>query len=223
MRLAGPMLLVAAVLAAGCSTRQISQSPRTAMEQMLMSGAVDRALASLELPEVRRQRVFLDISRLKGYDVEYVQQVLRARLTQLEAILVDDPKDAQLVVEVASGGLGTEYHQFMIGVPSIPLLGTPLATPEAPLYRNADQRGLVKLFVFVRDSQGFVYSGYYFAGTRYASTQFLWWRRTGLNDVRDDWGRSCQQDAVHRNPQPCPTSQPTNWQNEGIGDGDWGP
>ncbi len=41
---------------AGCATRTVSNSPRTAIEQMLLSTAIDTALEKFELPQAKGKK-----------------------------------------------------------------------------------------------------------------------------------------------------------------------
>ena len=86
---------------AGCSSRQFTSTPRSAVEQMLLSGAVDRALEKFDLPVLKGRRVRLDFTNLKAYDVEYIKTATRARLAKIGAVLVEADDQAQYVVEVA--------------------------------------------------------------------------------------------------------------------------
>ena len=48
----------AALLACiGCTSRTVSNTPRTAIEQLLLSGAVDRALAKFDVPELSGKKL----------------------------------------------------------------------------------------------------------------------------------------------------------------------
>ena len=77
--------LVAAVIflaggVVGCSSRSMSNTPRTAVEQLLLTAAVDRAMDKFELPEANGHRIWVDFSNLGGIDKEYVKVAVRARL-----------------------------------------------------------------------------------------------------------------------------------------------
>ncbi|MHC4716922.1 MAG: DUF6655 family protein, partial [Planctomycetota bacterium] len=120
------LLCVVSTCGLGCSSRTLSNTPRSAIEQMLLSGAVDKAMAKLDLPEVADRNVFIDFSNLKSYDVEYVRAATRARICGLGATLVDKADDADLVAEVSSGGLGIEFKSGTVGIPALPVPNSPL-------------------------------------------------------------------------------------------------
>jgi len=58
------------VSVSGCSARSVSSTPRTAIEQLLLSAAVDNALSKMEVQELSGSKAYLDFSHLEGYDAE---------------------------------------------------------------------------------------------------------------------------------------------------------
>jgi len=63
----------------GCTSRAVTTTPRSAIEQLLLSAAVDKAMERLEVPEVVGKKVFLDFTNLQAYDAEYIKVATRAR------------------------------------------------------------------------------------------------------------------------------------------------
>ncbi|MHC4563609.1 MAG: DUF6655 family protein [Planctomycetota bacterium] len=148
-RVVAAALAAAFGLTAGCSSRPVTSTPRSAIEQMLLSGAVDRALEKFYLRELVGRKVYIDFTNLSCYDVEYVRLATRARFARMRAVLVDKAEDADYVVEVASGALGTELKTDVVGLPALPVPNSPAATPEMTAYSSGEQTGIVKLLVLV--------------------------------------------------------------------------
>jgi hypothetical protein len=77
---------------------------------------------------------------------------LRQHLLASGCILQEDRSQASYVVEARSGGIGTDRHQMLIGVPemNVPSLlpGQPTLIPEIPLAKRTEQKGVAKLAVF---------------------------------------------------------------------------
>ncbi len=109
-----PMLAIAFLCLAGCSSRLVTNTSRSAIEQMLLTRAVDKALAKFSLAEVKGSKVFLDLSNLAAVDAGYMKTATRARFCELGATLVDEAGDADLIAEVACGALGTEFKTSMV-------------------------------------------------------------------------------------------------------------
>lgn len=175
---------------AGCTSRQFTTTPRTAIEQLLLSAAVDRAMARIELPEVSGKTVYLDFSNLSSYDSEYVKVATRARFSELGAVLAESADGADYVAEVASGGLGMEYKTGMIGLPALPVPSSPVPSPELALYRKVEQTGIMKLLVFVHSGGRFVSLHQYYARADRDEGFLLFWRFQGTDDIRQGWERA---------------------------------
>lgn len=155
MRCAGPwrLALIAAVTAAGCGTTRVTDTQRTATEQLLVSNAVDQAISQLDFRILAGKPVYFDAQYLAGsIDRGYVVSSLRQHLLASGCILQEDRAQATYVVEARSGGIGTDRHQLLIGVPemNVPSLlpGQPTLIPEIPLAKRTDQKGVAKLAVF---------------------------------------------------------------------------
>ena len=183
------VLLFSLFFLVGCSTRTVSNSPRTAIEQMLLSTAVDAALEKFELPEVAGKKVYIDFSNLAGNDAGYMNVAVRGRFAELGATLTNSADEADLVAEVASGSLGTEYKSFIIGIPSIPVPGAGVPTPEAAIYRKVEQTGIMKFLIFVHAKGEFVSLDQYYARSDREESFFLWHRSQQKDNIRESWER----------------------------------
>jgi len=175
---------------AGCSTRTISTTPRTAIEQMLLSTAVDTALEKFELPQVSGRNVYVDLTNLTGDDAQYMKVAVRARFAEIGATLTDTPDQAEFIAEIASGCLGTEYKSFIIGIPSIPIPGSPAPMPELSLFRKVEQTGIMKFLIFVHTEGRFVALDQYYARADRDESFLLWHRSQQKDDIRESWEKA---------------------------------
>jgi len=183
-------VVVAALALTGCSARQGSNTPRTAIEQLLLSGAVDRALEKFSLDELNGKTIFLKFGNLKAYDQQYVQAATRLRLARLGAVLVEKTGDAEYTVEVASGGLGTEHKTSTFGIPTFPVPNAPIPTPELNIYRSEERTGIVKLLILVQRGGKYVAGGHYYAKCDRDEHSLLGLRFQRADDIRDGWEKS---------------------------------
>jgi len=183
-------LAVLTVILAGCATRTVSNSPRTAIEQMLLSTAVDAALEKFELPEVRGKKVYIDVSNLTGSDSAYMKVAVRGRFAEIGAILTNTVDDAELTAEVACGCLGTEYKSFLIGIPSVPVPGSAVPTPEASLFRNEERTGIMKFLIFVHARGKFIALDQYYAKSDREESFLLWFRSQRKDNIRESWEKA---------------------------------
>ncbi len=173
--------------AAGCGSRTFTNTERAAIEQLLLSGAVDNALEKLDIPQVAGKKTYLDFTNLKSYDIEYVKAAVRARFAEIGAHLVEDAKQADYVAEISSGALGTEYKSSILGIPSIPVPGSPTPLPELALARDIEQTGIAKLLVFVHSNGKIVTTGHYYGKVERDESFVLWFRSQPKDDIRTRW------------------------------------
>jgi len=151
MRLPFALVLCAAV---GCGTTRSTDTLRAASEMLLVSQAVDAAVARIDFTPLACRKVFLDPQYLDGtVDRGYVVSSLRQHLMACGALLQEERANADVIVEARSGGVGTDRHSLLVGTPqmSVPTLtlGQPFTQiPEVALMKRTDQRGYAKLAVF---------------------------------------------------------------------------
>ncbi len=172
---------------AGCGTRTFTNTDRAAIEQLLLSGAVDNALEKLDIPQLAGKKTYLDFTNLKSYDLEYVKAAVRARFAEIGAHLAEDAKQADYVVEISSGALGTEYKSSILGIPAIPVPGSPTPLPELALTRSIEQTGIAKLLVLVHSNEKVVSTGHYYGKVERDENFVLWFRWQSKDDIRTRW------------------------------------
>ncbi|MEX0679094.1 MAG: DUF6655 family protein [Pirellulales bacterium] len=151
-------LLFAWSAAAGCGTTKWSDSPRTATEQLLISDAVDRAVSEIDFNAMVDRSVYLDTRFIaQTLDQNYVTSTLRQHMLASGCIIKDKAEEADYVVEVRTGSLGTNRNDVLLGMPAtnIPTAGfTPTGSasiPEIALAKNTNQQAVCKIAVFAYD------------------------------------------------------------------------
>jgi hypothetical protein len=156
----GPLALSALLLglAAGCGTTRMTDSTRTATEQLLISNAVDRSVSQFDFTGLAGKKVYFDAQYLDGtVDKGYVISSLRQHLLASGCLLQEERAKATYVVEARSGGVGTDHSSLLVGVPqmTVPALvpGQPSQIPEIPLAKKNDQNGVAKIAVFAYNRQ----------------------------------------------------------------------
>jgi len=181
---------IALIFITGCTTRNFSNTPRTAIEQLLLSAAVDNAVAKFHIPQLAGKKTLLDFTNLKCYDAEYVKTAVRARFAQIGADLVQDPEQADYVAQISSGAIGTEYKSSLLGIPSIPVPGSPTPLPELALARGVEQTGIVKLLVFIHSNGKVVTTDHYYGKADRDESFILWFRFQRTDDIRKAWEKA---------------------------------
>jgi hypothetical protein len=149
-----------ALVHAGCGTTRSTDTTRTATEQLLVSDAIDRALQSMNLQTLSGQTVFLDESKVADVvDKNYLLSSLRQYLLANGCSLKEKREEADFVVEVRAGAVGTDRSDLLFGMPSMNVPQIALIQPvnaiipEIPIAKRKDQRGVAKIAVFAYHRQ----------------------------------------------------------------------
>lgn len=138
----------------GCGTTRMTDTPRTATEMLLLSQAVDNAVSQIDFSPLADRYVYIDASHLDKdvVDKSYLVSLVRQQAAAAGAILMDERNKADYIVEIRSGGIGTDRHSVLVGTPALQLPsvvpGMPTNIPEIALVKKNDQRGVAKVAVF---------------------------------------------------------------------------
>ena len=129
-----------------------TDTARTAREQMLISNSVDQALAKCDFSTFNSARVFVDDKYLECVDKGYLVSSVRHRLMLNGATIATKPEEADIVMELRSGGLGTDNSDSYLGIPEIVLPGM-LTLPEVRLVQRTRQTALAKIGLVAYDAR----------------------------------------------------------------------
>lgn len=147
------LLVTSVSLACGCTTTRTSDTARTGIEQMLISNAIDQAVSATRLTCVRDRNVYIDEAYLDCTDKQYLVGSLRNRVLDNGGRLVQSVDDADIVMEVRSGGVGTDNTDKYVGIPGLAVPGVPLEIPEVRLWEQNSQFGTAKIAVTCFDTK----------------------------------------------------------------------
>jgi hypothetical protein len=136
----------------GCASMKESDTSRTGLEQLLISNAVDQSLAKVDFRPVSGAKVHLKTDLLDCVDKNYVILSTRSKLLANRCTLVDKPDDAEVVMEIASGGVGTDRTELVVGTPEIPL-GLMGSVPKVNFYERKKAMGTAKLSILAIDAK----------------------------------------------------------------------
>jgi hypothetical protein len=155
MFLKNTALLVAlgmGIAAVGCTSTSTSNTARTAKEQMLLSNAVDQSLDKIDFTPLSGQKVLVDDKYLECVDKNYVVGSVRHRVLNAGGVLAATPEEADVIMEIRSGGVGTDTTEMYVGLPPIPI-GVGMQTPEIRLSERKSQFGYSKLGLVLVDAK----------------------------------------------------------------------
>lgn len=141
----------AVLVCGGCASSRTSNTARTATEQVLLSNAIDRSLTNVTFDELRSRKVFLDDKYLDAVDKGYLMGTLRHRALAAGALLASNAAEADVVIEVRSGGVGTDTEESFVGIPSIGIPGMAVSIPDIKLISRNTQLGTAKIGLVAYD------------------------------------------------------------------------
>ena len=152
-----------ALFASGCASSLVTNPPRSATEQLLLSSAADRAMASVDLDMFAGRSVYVDFSYFDSYDSKYAEGEIRDALFRAGALLVSTETNADIIVEARSGALAIDNDTVLFGIPnmSVPIpLSVPIEIPEIALYKTQTQHsyGKFALLAYGNRSRAHIYS-----------------------------------------------------------------
>lgn len=162
------MCIVLVSLAGGCGTTKSN----TATEHLLMSDAVDGAVARIDFTPLRGQRVYFNTEYIRDYkgiafvNSSYVISSLRQQMIAAGLLLQDKIDEADFVVEGRIGALGQDAHEVIYGIPSTGALTEAAdavaafshlpsvpGIPELAVAKRSNQIAAAKLAVFAYESK----------------------------------------------------------------------
>jgi len=193
------------LLLCGCYTAKMSEPPRTALEQLVLSRSSDLAMDGVDLTWVRGKKIFVEEKYFDSYDKPYVIGLIRQHLNEAGGLLMKTDDKADMIVEIRSGGLGMDTSETLFGLPAltvpVPLSGS-LQTPELAFYKNTKANGIAKfaLFAYTRDTGEFVRS----VGPVSGYSHFHLYKLVGITWIRTD----VQQLKKHPTPDHTTNSVP---------------
>lgn len=99
-----------------------------------------------------RPKVFVKSDLLDCVDKNYVLLSTRSKLLANRCTLMDKAEEADIVMEIASGGVGTDRTELIVGTPQIPL-GMMGSVPKINFYERKKAMGTAKLAILATDSK----------------------------------------------------------------------
>ena len=143
-------------LGSGCANIRVTDPGRTATEQFLLSRAAVEAVTPLSFEVLHGRKVLVDASYFAPLEKDFVLGEIRAKLLNSGVQIVAKREEAEIIVEVRSGGVGIDRYESLFGIPSLmapsgatsAASGTPMATlitPELAISKTIRQVGFASV------------------------------------------------------------------------------
>ena len=142
----------------GCADPRITNTGRNAVEQLLLTTAVDRTISKLDFRMLAGEKVRIDYSNLTPQtEKNYVQAALEAKVAAAGAIIALKAEEAKFILRPVCGTLATEDTKVMFGTPQLPVpipdMSLSIVIPELPLYKRVNRYGVCKLGVEILEAK----------------------------------------------------------------------
>ena len=168
------------ILCFGCANVRITDPSRTATEQFLLSEAAVKAVELLSFEAIHGRKIFLNDANFAPVEKEFVLGEFRAKLLHSGVSLLSKREDAEIIVEVRSGGVGIDRYEAIFGIPAlvapsaVTSSAVTLLTPEIAITKKIRQVGFasVAYVAYWADSGEIVASSGPFVGKTYRED---WW------------------------------------------------
>ncbi len=182
---------ISVVLLPGCAaSRQAGGTPlRPAIEQLLLSQALQRSLPEVSLPIPADATVFVEavgLTRDHPADQEYARQAIALQLSHQGFRLVQKEEEATYRVKVLLQTFGIEQEVTFFGMPPVQSLLIPVSLPELALYKDFHQSGLVRfsVSVFERSTGRLISTSPWYSASTYYNNYTIFiavtWNKTDL-------------------------------------------
>jgi hypothetical protein len=144
--------LLLSVTQSACSlTYKNSNTPRTPIEQLLLSQSLERSLTDAIPPVLPGQAVVVEVGSLSA-DQAFAGSLIERWLVREGLWLPKDGKEA-LLVRVTLHAFGTDQAETFFGIPAIQSSLIPMSLPELAFYKAIRQRGYARLSMDILDKK----------------------------------------------------------------------
>ena len=143
---------------------------RTAIEQLLLSQAVEQSADQLTLPLPPGASVVIEaVAPSPPILVNVLRDAYSSRLGALGLRIRKDDKQAAYLIRIVAETLGTEQGFNLFGIPSVQSVLLPIAAPELAFYRNEYLTAMVRVSLDVYETQTgrHILSTPFYEGTKY--------------------------------------------------------
>ena len=135
-----------------CNNTRQSNTARTATEQLLIANSIDQSLDKVDFSPLAEASVFVEEKYLDCVDKGYLIASIRHRLLRQGAGIAPKPEEADVILEVRAGAIGTDLSSSFLGVPEITLPGM-LTLPEVKMVSKDAQKAAAKIGLVAYDAK----------------------------------------------------------------------
>lgn len=146
------LCLLFAVIAGCAAVRETTKSPRSPVEQLLLTQSLQRGLAEASLPLDPKDTVFVETIGLTG-DQAFAAALVTSWVGQQGMQIKTKSEEARYHMKVQLHAFGTEKEVTFFGLPPITSVLIPFSLPEITVYGATRQIGYAQFSFDIIDSK----------------------------------------------------------------------
>jgi hypothetical protein len=154
--------------------REITKTPRSAIEQLLLGEAIDRSLRDIAIPVPQEAPLFMEVTGLQpamfapshsslglnapsvrtevltpSLDLIFIKDLVAARLGSIGYRVLKNEEEAVYFVRVVVQSFGTNQSSSFFGLPPVQSVIIPFSLPQLTLYQCLSQNGFIRYSLHV--------------------------------------------------------------------------
>lgn len=148
------LIFVLTIFLPSCSTtRYITETKRSAIEQLLLTKSVDKAMGDVFWVEIKDSKIYIETTSLATEEENYLKKAVSLWCLEKGAVVVEDKSKADYIASVLVKSLGTDrINTVYLGIPSLPVPLTGISTPEIDILGSRRQKGYTELEIILYSS-----------------------------------------------------------------------
>lgn len=151
-------IVFANLLLTACSSPYITNTSRSAVEQLLICTTIERGISKADFSSFKNKIVKLDYSNLDPQvDKNLIMGYLEIHLSKFGIVISkSDLQKPEYIIQVLCGVLATDVDKALIGTPALPIpipdTSVSVVIPEIPLYRRICRTAYGRFYFNVLDA-----------------------------------------------------------------------
>ncbi|KPJ64466.1 MAG: hypothetical protein AMJ45_05670 [Syntrophobacter sp. DG_60] len=145
------LISILVIFLPSCSTtRYITETKRSAIEQLLLTKSVERAIGDVFWVEIKGSKIYIETASLATEEENYLKKAVSLWCLEKGAVVVEDKNKADYIASVLVKSLGTDrIDTVYLGIPSLPVPLTGISTPEIDILGSRRQKGYTELEIIL--------------------------------------------------------------------------
>lgn len=140
-----PIFILATCMSSCTTTRYITQTRRSVVEQLLLTKSVEQALAKIDGLEIEGSKIYVETTSLATEEETYLKKALSLWCVENGAVVVEEKERADYIASVLAKSLATDRFKTAFGIPSLPVPLTGVFTPEIDILGRDRQKGYTEI------------------------------------------------------------------------------